>query len=295
MLKDKAKLPPGLAVDKRPGGSLLGNRLVLAQKGRGQSLEQVIRRYNDMPDVEYAEYNFIYNRTVVPDDPGYPELWGMAMIQAPQAWDMFTGSATSDTGLVCGIDTGVDMTHPDLASNMLRVYDATTNSLITNDDHGHGTHTMGTIMGVGNNADGVAGVNWRGRGIACKFLTATGSGNTADAVECLDWCVQQGAKISSNSWGGGGFSQSLYDMIAAAQYMGHLFIAAAGNDALSTDSTPHYPSSYDLINVMSIASSTSTDDLSYFSNFGSGATTGTDLAAPGSGILSTLPGNSYAR
>jgi subtilisin family serine protease len=188
MLGDSTKLPPGLTVEKRPGSFLLGNRLVLARKGRGESLAAAIKRFNGMAEVEYAEYNVIYKSSLIPNDVGFSSLWGMTKIQAPQAWDLFTGNA-SNAGLVCGIDTGVDMSHPDLGANMVRSFSAITGAAITTDDNGHGTHTMGTVMGVGNNGIGVTGVNWQGRGVACKFLTATGSGSSANAVICLDWYV----------------------------------------------------------------------------------------------------------
>jgi hypothetical protein len=84
----------------------------------------------------------------------------------------------------------------------------------------------------------------------------------------------------------------MYDMIAAAQYMGHIFIAAAGNEATNSDTFANYPSGYDLPNVLSVAASTDIDTLSSFSNYGVGPGA-PDLAAPGSGITSTFPGGSY--
>ncbi|QIN79058.1 S8 family serine peptidase [Rubrobacter marinus] len=127
-----------------------------------------------------------------------------------------------------------------------------------------------------------------------KFL-GTNGGYTSDAVEAINYAVARGVKISNNSWGGGGFSQALSDAISRADAQGHLFLAAAGNggsDGIGddNDAAPHYPSNYDIPNVVSVAATDDGDALASFSNYGDSSV---DLAAPGVRILSTLPGNSY--
>ncbi len=122
-----------------------------------------------------------------------------------------------------------------------------------------------------------------------KFL-GPDDGYTSDAVEALNYAVAKGVKIISNSWGGGVYSQTLLDVINRADAAGHLFVAAAGNSGVNIDSTPHYPSSYNSANIVSVATTDSKDALASWSNSGS---TSVDLAAPGVSILSTLPNDTY--
>ncbi len=259
------------------------------------------------------------NVDVTPNDTYFSSLWGLhntgqtfgtadADIDAPEAWATQTG----DNVLVAVIDTGVDYNHPDLAANIwtnpgeiagngldddgngfvddIHGWDFAYDDNDPMDGAGHGTHCAGTIAGVGNNNRGVTGVNWSARIMALKFLDDNGSGWTSDALDALQYAVTMDAQLTSNSWGGGGYSQSMYDAIAAAGAVNQLFVAAAGNDATNNDSLPHYPSNYALDNVISVAATDHNDGLSSFSNYG--ATT-VHLGAPGSSIYSTLPGNSY--
>jgi thermitase len=125
--------------------------------------------------------------------------------------------------------------------------------------------------------------------MALKFLGPNG-GRTSDAIEAINYAVANGAKISNNSWGGRDFSQALRDAIARADSSGHLFVTAAGNDRTDNDTVPQYPCNYSNSNIICVAATDDSDVLGSFSNFG--ATT-VDIAAPGVGILSTLPHNRY--
>ncbi|MCY2941986.1 MAG: S8 family serine peptidase, partial [Planctomycetota bacterium] len=169
-------------------------------------------------------------------------------------------------------------------------YDFANNDADPMDDNGHGTHVSGTIGAVGNNGIGTTGVNWNTRIMALKFLAADGSGSTSSAISALNYAVRMGANLSNNSWGGGGSSSLLSQAISNARNAGHIFVAAAGNSGLNNDATPNYPSNYDFDNVVAVAATDNKDVLASFSNYG--ATT-VDIAAPGVGILSTLPGNTY--
>ncbi len=275
------------------------------------------------PSVEYAEPNYIVHAIeTVPNDPSLSGLWGLnntgqtggtadADIDAPEAWDVQTGNGQVIIGV---IDTGVDIDHVDLVDN-LYVNAAEANgvagvddddngyvddihgiNVITgtgnpNDDNGHGTHVSGTIGATSDNAIGVVGVNWDVQIAGCKFLSAGGSGSIDDAIECVEYFTALGVKATSNSWGGGGFSQAMKDAIDAADNAGILFIAAAGNDYLSNNDTfPHYPSNYDSANVISVASTDHNDNLSEFSNIGPITV---DVAAPGTDIQSTWNDGDY--
>merc|ERR1719356_2006786 len=159
------------------------------------------------------------------------------------------------------------------------------------DDNIHGTHCAGTIAGVGNNGIGITGVAWTGvKLMALKFLGHDGSGRTSDALAAVDYAVAHGARITSNSWGGGGSSSAMRVAIERAEASGLLFIAAAGNSATNNDVMPHFPSNYQVGNVISVASTQMHGSLSGFSCYGHKTV---HVAAPGSDILSTAPGNQY--
>jgi thermitase len=216
--------------------------------------------------------------------------------------------------LIAIIDTGIDYTHPDLAANMFvntkeiagNGKDDDGNGIIDDvygadfsgpvavgngmDDHNHGTHCAGTIGAVGNDSNGLAGVNWSASIMPSKFLDSTGSGSLEGAINAIKYATKMGAKVMSNSWGGGNYSDALKDAIAEAGASGALFIAAAGNDANDNDATPSYPASYDLPNVIAVAATDNRDGIASFSNYGAKTV---HVAAPGVNIYSTVRNNGY--
>ena len=264
-----------------------------------------------------AEPDFIRQGLLVPNDPKYLDgtLWGLnqgndADIDAPEAWDVRTAAS----GIVVAvIDTGIRYTHQDLAANAwtnpgeiagdridndgngyvddVRGIDAYNRDGDPMDDQGHGTHCAGTIGATGNNGIGLTGVAWGVRLMALKFLSSTGSGADSDAVTCIDYARLKGAKVLSCSWGGGGAGTSLQAAIERARTAGILMVAAAGNESNNNDLNPSYPASYPHDNIISVASTTSTDALSSFSNYGA---TSVDLGAPGSSIYSTVSSSDTA-
>ncbi|MFQ5664115.1 MAG: S8 family serine peptidase [Terriglobia bacterium] len=299
--------------------------LQLVRLPAGMEVEEAIARYQQHPEVLYAEPNYMLHADVTPNDPRFNEMWGLhntaqaggtadADIDAPEAWDLSTGSTNV---VVAVIDTGIDFNHEDLAANMFRNQadcnnngsdddgngfiddcfgiDAVNDDSNPMDDNNHGSHVAGTIGAVGNNGLGVTGVNWTVKLMACKFLSAQGGGPTSDAIECLNYLAMmkdRGVNIvaTNNSWGGPGFSQALRDAIDAHRQRGILFIAAAGNDGDDTDETPHYPSSFFLPNVIAVAATTQLDSRTFFSNFGRRSV---HLGAPGNAILSTTRNSNY--
>ncbi len=305
-------------------------------RSRTFDVETLLAFFQGQPGVLYAEPNYLLTKAVTPDDPDFPNLWGLhntgqsvfgvfgtpdADIDAPEAWDISTGSTSIVVGV---IDTGVDYTHPDLSANIWSApssftvniggimttcpagshgFNAITHVCDPMDDEGHGTHVSGTIGARGNNGIGVTGVNWITRIIGGKFLDSGGFGSTADAIQSIDFMIQAKAafptsanvRVLNNSWGGGGFSTSLQTAITNANTNNMLFVAAAGNGGAdgigdNNDISPFYPASYTVANVLAVASTTSNDLRSSFSNFGA---TSVDLAAPGSRIWSTIPGGGY--
>lgn len=245
-----------------------------------------------------------------------------ADIDMPEAWSVTTGSPEV---VVAVIDSGVDINHPDLAGNIWTNPDEIPGNGEDDDNNGyiddvngwdfnhrdntvfdssgedsHGTHVAGTIAAEGNNGLGVAGVSWRTRIMPLKFL-AGNSGRASDAISAIGYAVAEGAKISNNSWEcvkcitDSVFSESLRLAIEEANFADHLFVAAAGNSGQDNDSSPRYPSGYDLPNVISVAATDNKDGLwsdpaAGSSNYGA---TSVDLAAPGSQVLSTIPNRGY--
>ena len=271
------------------------------------------------PDVEAAQPNFIREAvsTSSPDDPYYVNgsLWGLSRISAPSAWSAY--GAGTDTIVVADIDTGVDYTHPDLAAHMwvnpgevagngfdddhngyvddVHGIDTANNDGDPADDHGHGTHTSGTFGAVSDNGTGIASVAPNVKVLACKFISAGGTGSDADAIECFNYVVamkQRGVnvRVTSNSWGGergAYFPSALKNAIDAAGNAGIVNVFAAGNAGVNIDVTPFDPASFTSPSIVSVAASDSGDGRAGWSNYGA---VSVDLAAPGVDILSTVPG-----
>lgn len=245
------------------------------------------------------------------DDPDMGQLYGMKKIGAPEAWKTTTGSHDV---IVADIDTGIDYNHVDLANNLWRnpkeiagnKVDDDNNGYVDDvvgfnfrdknatpwDDNEHGSHTAGTIAATGDNGVGVTGVAKTASIMGLRFLGGSdGSGTLEDAILAIDYATKNGASIMSNSWGGGGFSQAMFDSIKRADEAGILFVAAAGNESANNDTKPSYPASYKLPNVLTVAATDDVDGMAYFSNYG---LTSVHLGAPGVKTYSTIPGNKYA-
>src|SRR5687767_112931 len=260
---------------------------------------------------------------VHPADPRFEEQWALsnsgqrggkqgADINAMLAWATTTGNKDV---VVAVLDSGVDYTHEDLAPNMWKrpvniapYHDAELGSVndedgfnaIENesdpmDQNGHGTHCAGIIGAEGGNNLGITGVNWKVRIMPLKFMNAGGYGTTKDAIEAINYVIDRkkkgvNVKVISASWGSTMRSSALEDVIKKAYEAGILFVAAAGNASTNNDRRPHYPSSYNVGNVISVAALDRHDQLASFSNWGEKHVA---IAAPGVDILSTWLGNEY--
>lgn len=271
--------------------------------------------------VAYAETNDILHAidNGLPNDLN-PKLWGLdnqgqgggtvdADIDGPEAWRTSVGKNQSQGGpLIAVIDTGIDVAHPDLTANLwtnpgeiagdgidndgngtiddVHGYNAIDGSGNPVDDVGHGSHCAGTIGAVGNNEQGVVGVQQNANMMAVKFLAKNG-GTLADAVKAISYATKMGARVTSNSWGGGGYNQALKDVLENSPAL-HIF--AAGNDKNNNDAKAAYPASYDLPNIIAVAATDKNDKLAGFSNYGLKTV---DLGAPGVDIYSTTPGGNY--
>lgn len=269
--------------------------------------------------VEYAEPDRIYRAQAAPDDPSMGQLWGLhntgqviagsdvgtanADIDAPQAWNLFKGDPEF---VVAVFDTGVRRTHEDLAENTwvnpdevldgidndgngriddLWGWDFYNNDNDPTDDHNHGTHCAGTIGARGNNGRGIVGVNWYCRLASMKVSSSSASVSDSAVIAALSYCIQKDILISNHSWGGYGYSQSLYNAMNGARAAGHMVVASAGNNNSNNDVIPFYPASFNLDNIISVAAIDNDNAKASFSNYGPGSV---DIAAPGVMVLSSV-------
>ncbi len=305
----------------------------LVRLGGKMTVEEAVRRAQLDPRVEYAEPNYsFYTSDTTPNDEHFSQMWGLRNtgcngcssdysrpdVDATRAWDITTGSDDIVVGI---IDTGIDVSHPDLAPNIwVNPGEIAGNN---NDDDGngyvddingwnfadnnndvfvnptfdtHATHVAGIIGAAGNNNRGVVGVAWNVKMVSLKFLTGSnGSGSTANAIKAIDYAIalkNRGVNLHviNASWGGPGNSITLREAIVRAGEAGILFVASAGNEGEFVDETPSFPGSWssELSNVISVAALNAADSLADFSNYGH---TRVSVAAPGVEILSTVPGD----
>ncbi len=281
----------------------------------GLTVAQAVSHYQNMEEVEAVQPNYYYHLLSTPNDPRFSELYGLAKISAPAAWDLTTGSAET---VVAVIDTGIKYDHEDLSANMWTNpgeisgngidddgngfvddyygYDFFSNDSDPLDENGHGTHVAGTIGAVGNNGIGVVGVNWNVKIMTIKIYNSTGFGTTSamliNAYNYVRMMKNRGVniRVANHSYSGCdeacGYDQATKDSLDAMGDAGILNVIAAGNGSRNIDTAePAFPASYTSPGVLSVAASNSIDEKAGFSNFGA---TSVDLAAPGVGILSTI-------
>ena len=258
-----------------------------------------------------------------PNDPLLGEQWGLinrgqrsgkdkADISALQAWAKTHGS---ERVVVAVLDSGVDYTHPDLVNNLwlrpddldpyyddetgeaedYRGFSAVSPERDPMDENGHGTHCSGIAGAEGDNGIGITGVNWKVEIMPLKFMGKGGYGSTKDAIEAINYVIKRkrdgvNVRVISASWGSRQKSRALEEVIRRAGDEGILFVAAAGNNSENADRFPHYPSGYQLPNVLAVAALDRRDELARFSNYGAKSV---HVAAPGAEILSTWLGDSY--
>lgn len=259
----------------------------------------------------------------MPNDPMFGDQWALdnkgdrngkaqADISAVSAWSQTKGSRKV---VVAVLDSGVDYTHPDLAANIwvrpanipayadaelgtiedAHGFNAAEDNGDPMDQNGHGTHCAGIVGAEGGNDIGITGVNWEVEIMPLKFMSAGGFGTTKDAIQAINYVIDRkkagvNVRVISASWGSRMKSKALEDVIRKAGEEGILFVAASGNASADADRSPHYPSGYNLPNVVSVAALNRRDELASFSNYGAKSV---HVAAPGAEILSTWLGGEY--
>jgi subtilisin family serine protease len=341
----KTRAEGGSGIDAEQVAGMLQSRATMAEPilstelgdtyllhlDNGISVEAAIAELSANPSVEYVEPNYlIYPQSTMPNDTYFYEQWGLhnngrpgADIAATRVWDITQGSQDV---VVAVVDTGADLTHPDLAPNAWVNPGEVSGNGVDDDRNGfvddingwnfvannnrlvksaeedfHGTHVSGIIGASGNNGAGVSGVAWHVKLMSLKFIGEK-SGSTADAAKAINYVIDQKRKgvnvrVINASWGGSGGSTSMQAAITAAGQAGILFVVAAGNGGEdkvgdNIDEQPDYPASWTSSNsaMISVAALDSDDRLASFSNYG---LSNVCVGAPGVRVLSTLVGGGY--
>jgi subtilisin family serine protease len=260
-----------------------------------KNTEETVKQLQSQSQIEIAEPNQIIKVDFTPDDTLLSTQWHLentgqsgglagADIKAKQGWDVTQGSPSI---IVAVIDTGVNLTHPDLVdklarngSNQVIGYNFANNTNDPSDTQGHGTHLAGIIAGKTNNTIGIAGVCPNCKIMPVKFMDNTGTGTTAAGISAINFAVTNGAKILNLSWGSDGYSASLQNAINSAYAAGVTVVASAGNSNVTDFQFPS-----DMSHVISVAATDRLDRKAYYSNYNNRIT----VSAPGSEILSTFP------
>ena len=306
-----ANLPPDISYQRSPVGyQISANELSRWYKvilPDGVDISSLIEEYQNNPEIEFVEPNYMYKIAAVPNDSyhnsegtwgqSYQDLWGLYKIYAEDGWDIETGS---DEVVVAVVDTGLDSGHQDIVSNLWVNEDEIPGNYIDDDGngyvddingwnfvgvsgnlkdgHGHGTHVAGIIAATGNNGIGISGLSWNSRVMALKSLNDDGYGITGDLAKGIRYAVDNGARVINMSWGGRAVSQLITDALDYAYGKGCVLIIAAGNS--NSDASEFFPANYN--NAITVAATDSLDVKASFSNYGSVV----DVCAPGVDILS---------
>jgi subtilisin family serine protease len=264
-----------VVVLSRQGDSL--DVTTVATKGAGDAVAAITQAQADPESLAVG----VDHRVQAQDsDPLRPRQWGLDLLSTEAAWAIGTGRGA----VVAVIDSGVDGSHPDLAAAMVPGKNTRTDrgdySSPDTDTNGHGTHVAGIIAARANNGKGIAGVAPDAQIMPVKVLDSDGSGWMADVIEGIIWAAQNGADVINMSLGGpdADFSAAAIEF---AQSRGVVVVAAAGNEG---SNTPMYPAA--LPGVVSVSALDDDGSLASYSNYGDTV----DIAAPGSQIVSTVPG-----
>ena len=283
------------------------------------TVAELVKQFEGRAGVVAVSQDYERHAVMTPNDTSFSNLWGLentgqvsgvvdADIDAPLAWDTahrqrhrdrrhrlgrglhpsrLERQHVGEPGEIAG--DSIDNDGNGYVDDVYGI-DASAGDSNPMDENGHGTHTAGTIAGVGNNSAGVIGVAYQAKVMALRFLDAGGSGSDSGAIACINYAINMklnhGVNIValSNSWGGAGYDLALYNAIQSANSAGIVFVAAAGNYGTNNDSVAFYPANYSNTNLISVGASTSYDQRASFSNYGA---TSVDLFAPGNSIYST--------
>lgn len=245
-------------------------------------VDATIAELKKQEGVIYAEPNYYVEATdITPNDPEWGNQYNLAAIRAPAGWQLNTGAVWVTIAI---IDSGVDLSHPDLFVRILPGYDFVNNDNDPQDDNGHGTHVAAIAAASSNNAVGIAGVNWGANILPIKVLNASGNGTYANVAAGIVWATDNGAQIINLSLGGGAPSFVLSDAVDYAYNHGVILVASTGNAGAPA---VLYPAAFDA--VIAVGATDMTNAWAGFSNYGPEV----DVVAPGVNIYSAYPDGGY--
>jgi hypothetical protein len=243
-------------------------------------ITQKVSEITQVSIIKYAQPNYVKKKNGTPNDPYYSQQWHLPHIGMPSAWDEFTGTQVIKVAV---LDSGVNKAQIDLVSVIDSVWEYDFDNYDNNADdlEGHGTFVSGIIAATANNGVGIAGISPKVRIVPLKADVA----NTTSVLSAMTRAYESSSKILNCSYGGYVYEPTEDEKISWLNARGILVVCSAGNETNNNDIAHHYPSDYNLPNIISVASSTSSSVLSSFSNYG---VTTVDIAAPGSDILSCI-------
>ncbi|MFH1522804.1 MAG: S8 family serine peptidase [Patescibacteria group bacterium] len=296
--------------------------IVKVKLSKNEEIKSIIEKYKRDPQVEYAEPNYLYHSSIIPNDIYYSNQWYLEKVRATDAWEKV---AKSPNIVIAIIDSGIQINHPDLENNIWKNFDEISNNNIDDDQNGfiddrigwdfinntpdpspkfeegfteagiiHGTIVAGVAAAAGNNKEGGAGITWQSQIMPLRVLNDMGEGRVSEVVRAIDYSIANGADIINLSFVGFGYSQTMFEAIERAYKAGIVIVAAAGNEqdegeGYNLDEIPMYPVCHDGVNgenmVIGVAATDTLDQKSSFSSFGIKCV---DIAAPGVSIFSTV-------
>lgn len=270
---------------RRSGAKILGEipkiGVYILDVGDG-GINETIEYFLQQENVVYVEPNYFAEATdLIPNDPGWGNQYNLAAIRAPAGWAVNSGAIWVTIAI---LDTGVDLSHPDLFVRILPGYDFVNNDNTPQDDHGHGTHVAAIAAASGNNAVGISGVNWGANILPVKVLNSSANGSYANVANGIRWATDHGAQVINLSLGGTPASFTLNDAVNYAHQNGVILIASTGNAGVPG---VLYPAAYEP--VIAVGATDSANAWAGFSNYGPEV----DLVAPGVNIYSAFPGGAY--
>ncbi len=262
--------------------------------------------------IQFAEHDHVIRlappgQAALAQDAGND--WGQKIIEAPAAWER---GVQGQGVIVAVIDSGVDVTHPQIRTRLALNPNETINGLdddgnglvddidgydfdedtpYVSDGTGHGTHVAGVIVADHDapaepGAQRIQGVAPGARLLPLDFMNDQGAGSISDAIRAIHYAVSRGARVINASWGGGECSETLRQTISELGAHGVLMVVAAGNSGSNLDWGPEFPAAFNDSSQLTVAATSSRDILAGFSNYSYSLV---HLAAPGVNILSTLP------
>jgi len=261
------------------------------------TVQAAIAAYEGLPGVAYAEANTAWKTLRAPNDPLLEQQYQVDHINAVAGWNRYNNAvdakpyAPNGGATLAILDSGIDRTHPELASKIVECasYLTTTGNRVNGmcqDSNFHGTYVAGIASGIANNAQGIAGIGFDADLLVYQVCTLFCF--TADSASAMVDAAVRGADAANYSFGGASPNNTSRRAVEFAHSKGMLQVASAGNSGDEGPNSVGFPAAYP--NVIAVAATDRNKKRASFSSYGPEV----DVTAPGVGILSTIPGGGYS-